>query len=59
MNVTSKSINYITDAKKSQDKLILGHLNMNVITNNIDGLICPCSPYLGQGGMNLSTDQIF
>ena len=45
--------------KKSQDKLILGHLNMNVITNNIDGLICPCSPYLGQGGMDLSTDQIF
>ena len=32
---------------------------MNVITNNLDGLICPCLPYLGRGGMELSTEQIF
>ena len=52
-------MNNITDAKKSQDKLILGHINMNVIINDIDGLICSWLPCLGRGGMVLSTDQIF
>ena len=59
MNITSKSVNNISDAKKSQDKLILGHINMNVIANNIDGLICSWLPYLDWGGIDLSTDQIF
>ena len=59
MNITSKSVNNISDAKKSQDKLILGHINMNLITNNINGFICSWLPYLGWGGIDLSTDQIF